>query len=85
MRRYVSVLLAAGLSGCTGFGELLDHTFSNPGRDPNIPMTDNENVRRVRGFDPAIQPLEVEPGNVDFNNNLIPDGGTERANFNALC
>ncbi len=64
MRRLTPLLLLVGLTGCTGLGEFMDHTFSNPRRNPNIPMTDSENVRRVRGLDPALQPLEVEPGNV---------------------
>ncbi len=64
MRRLTPLLLLVGLSGCTGFGEFMDHTFSNPGLNPNLPMADSENVRRVRGLDPAIQTLEVEPGNV---------------------
>ena len=64
MRRLPPLLLLIGLSGCTGLGEFVDHTFSNPARNPNLPMADSENVRRVRGLDPAIQPMEVEPGNV---------------------
>ncbi len=64
MRRLTPLLLMVGLSGCTGFGEFVDHTFTNAGRNPNLPMADSENVRRVRGLDPAIQTLEVEPGNV---------------------
>lgn len=64
MRRLTPLLLLVGLTGCTGFGEFMDHTFTNPRRNPNFPMTDSENVRRVRGLDPAMQPLEVEPGNV---------------------
>jgi hypothetical protein len=64
MRRLTPLLLLVGLTGCTGFGEFIDHTFTNPRRNPNVPMADSENVRRVRGLDPAIQPLEVEPGNV---------------------
>ena len=52
------------LTGCTGFGTFLDHTFSFSGYNPNLPMTDSENVRRVLGqqLDPA--PLLPEPGNV---------------------
>lgn len=64
MRRLTPLLLLVGLTGCTGLGEFFDHTFTNPRQNPNVPMTDSENVRRVRGLDPAIQPLEVEPGNV---------------------
>lgn len=64
MRRLTPLLMLVGLSGCTGFSEFIDHTFTNPGRNPNLPMADSENVRRVRGLDPAVQTLEVEPGNV---------------------
>ena len=53
-----------GLSGCAGFGEFLDHSFSLSGRNPNIPMADSENVRRVLGQAPDPTPLQPEPGNV---------------------
>ena len=52
------------LSGCTGFGTFLDHTFSLPGQNPNLPMTDSENVRRVLGQAPDPTPLQPEAGNV---------------------
>lgn len=52
------------LSGCTGFGAFLDHTFSLPGNNPNLPMTDSENVRRVLGQAPDPTPLQPEAGNV---------------------
>jgi hypothetical protein len=52
------------LSGCTGFGTFLDHTFSLPGNNPNLPMTDSENVRRVLGQSPGPTPLLPESGNV---------------------
>ncbi len=64
MRRLTPLLLLLGLSGCTGFGEFLDHAFSPPGTNPNIPMADSENVRRVLGMESEIRPLEVEPGNI---------------------
>lgn len=64
MRRLPPLLLLVGLTGCTGFGAFLDHTFTLPGTNPNIPMTDSENVRRALGVLPVIQPLETEPGNV---------------------
>ncbi len=64
MRRTATLALLLGLSGCTGFGEFLDHTFSLPGHNPNIPMADSENVRRVLGQQPQVGPLEPEPGNV---------------------
>ncbi|MBV8911690.1 MAG: hypothetical protein JOZ05_01480 [Acetobacteraceae bacterium] len=64
MRRTAPLVLLLGLSGCVGFGEFLDHTFTLPGANPNIPMADSENVRRVLGQEPDIRPLEPEPGNV---------------------
>ncbi|MDP9096068.1 MAG: hypothetical protein M3N26_05870 [Pseudomonadota bacterium] len=64
MRRLTPLLLLVALTGCTGLGEFMDHTFTNPRRNPNVPMADSENVRRIRGLAPATQPLEVEPGNV---------------------
>lgn len=64
MRRLTPLLLLVGLTGCTGFGEFVDHAFSLPGADPNIPMADSENVRRALGLSPEIRPLETEPGNV---------------------
>ena len=64
MRRTVIIGSLLLLPGCTGFGGFLDHTFSFPGANPNIPTTDSENVRRVLGqaLDPT--PLQPEPGNV---------------------
>ena len=68
MRRnalYASIVFAPLLTtGCTGFGTFLDHTFSLPGNNPNIPMTDSENIRRVLGQNPDPTPLQPEPGNV---------------------
>ncbi len=52
------------ITGCTGFGTFIDHTFSFPGQNPNLPMADSENVRRVLGQSPDPKPLQVEPGNV---------------------
>ncbi len=64
MRRLIPLLLLAGLPGCTGFGQFIEHTFSVPGTNPNIPMADSENVRRARGLQSDVRPLETEPGNV---------------------
>jgi len=64
MRRTAPLVLLLGLSGCAGFGEFLNHAFSLPGTNPNIPMADSENVRRVLGHEPETRPLEPEPGNV---------------------
>ena len=56
--------LALALAGCTGFGEFVDHTFTRPGVNPNLPMADSENVRRVLGQATDAAPLGPEPGNV---------------------
>ena len=64
MRRIVTLGLLVVLSGCTGFGAFLDHTFTVPGENPNRPMADSENVRRSFGQDPDVTPLTPEPGNV---------------------
>jgi hypothetical protein len=64
MRRTAPLVLLLGLSGCAGFGEFLNHGFSLPGTNPNIPMADSENVRRVLGQELEVRPLETEPGNV---------------------
>ncbi len=64
MRRTASLFLLLGLSGCTGFGEFLDHAFSSPYSNPNISMGDSENVRRALGQNPTVAPLQPEPGNV---------------------
>ena len=62
--RTVSLGLLLALSGCTGVGEFLDHTFSLPGTVPTLPMADSENVRRALGQPTEIDPLGPEPGNV---------------------
>ena len=49
MRRLPPLLLLCSLTSCTGFGEFLNHAFSLPGTNPNIPMADSENVRRALG------------------------------------
>ncbi len=58
------VLPVLALSGCAGFGEFLDHTFSPPGANPNIPMADSLNVRRALGAPTDAAPLTAEPGNI---------------------
>ena len=64
MRRTFLLVSTLLLPGCTGFGEFLDHTFTLPGRNPNIPMTDSENIRRALGQSTGIEPLQSEAGNV---------------------
>lgn len=64
MRRLLALTPILALAGCTGFGEFLDHTFSSPYANPNIPMADSENVRRALGTPAEVAPLTPEPGNV---------------------
>lgn len=64
MRRTALIASLTLLTGCTGLGEFLDHSFSLPGRNPNIPMADSENIRRALGRAPEMTPLQPEPGNV---------------------
>jgi hypothetical protein len=64
MRRTVMLGLLVLLPGCTGFGEFLNHAFTTPGRNPNLPMADSENVRRSLGQQIDVMPLTPEAGNV---------------------
>ncbi len=64
MRRIAPLLIVLSLPGCTGFGAFIDHTVSLPGRNPNIPMADSENVRRAVGRPAPVTPIKPEPGNV---------------------
>lgn len=64
MRRTALLASVFFLSGCTGFGTFLDHTFSVPGTNLNVPMADSENVRRALGEPSDVTPLAAEPGNV---------------------
>jgi len=64
MRRIVMLGLLVILPGCTGVGEFLNHAFTPPGRNPNLPMADSENVRRSLGQQIDVSPLTPEAGNV---------------------
>ncbi len=64
MRRTLTLGLLVLLPGCTGFGTFLDHTFTRPGENPNLPMADSENVRRSLGQQIDVTPLAPEAGNV---------------------
>ncbi len=63
MRRLVLFGLALSLSGCSGFGEFLGDTVSY-GINPNTPLGNSENMRRVSGLDTTTEPLVPEPGNI---------------------
>jgi hypothetical protein len=64
MRRTLTLGLLVLLPGCTGFGTFLDHTFTLPDTNPNLPMADSENVRRSLGQQIDVAPLAPEAGNV---------------------
>jgi hypothetical protein len=64
MRRIALLTSLVLLPGCTGFGTFLDHTFSSPYDNPNIPMADSENIRRAVGGISTVEPLQPEAGNV---------------------
>ncbi len=51
------------LPGCADFGDFVGDTFTY-NTNPNRPLGDSENMRRVRGIDTPIGPLSTEPGNV---------------------
>ena len=62
MQRIASFTLALMLSGC-GY-----KTWWNPpltgGYNPNMPVSDSENMRRVQGQEPTVAPLTTEPGDI---------------------
>lgn len=70
MRRLASIGLLLALSGCghfsspfDGFGGFIGDThtiYSNPNR----PVGDSDNIRRVQGLPATSEPLTPEPGNV---------------------
>jgi hypothetical protein len=62
MQRIALLTLALMLSGC-GY-----KTWWNPpltaGYNPNRPVNDSENMRRVEGQEPSVPPLTTEPGDI---------------------
>jgi hypothetical protein len=62
MRRIALLSLALTLSGC-GY-----KTWWNPplsgGYNPNIPVGESENMKRVRGEEPVVARLTTEPGDI---------------------
>jgi hypothetical protein len=62
MRRIAPCILALILSGC-GYATWWNPSFSG-GYDPNLPISDSENMRRVRGLEPSAPPLVTEPGDI---------------------
>lgn len=67
MRRVLPMLtlLGAGLlaQGCVGFDNFIDNTLTT-GTNPNRPLGDSINMRRVQGVAATDEPVLAEPGNV---------------------
>jgi hypothetical protein len=62
MRRIASLALALILSGC-GYKTWWNPPFT-AGYNPNLPVSDSENMRRVVGQEPSVPPLRTEPGDI---------------------
>ena len=56
MQRIALLILTLMLSGC-GYKTWWDSPFTG-GNNPNMPVSDSENVRRVQGQEPSIPPLK---------------------------
>jgi hypothetical protein len=63
MRQYALIGLILLLPGCSGVYTFLSDTHSFTW-NPNRPIGDSENIRRVRGLAPNLPPVTPEPGNV---------------------
>lgn len=62
MRRIALLSLTTMLCGC-GYNTWRDAPFST-GTNPNLPVADSENMRRVMGQGVAVKPLTTEPGDI---------------------
>jgi hypothetical protein len=62
MRRIALISLALTLSGC-GYQTWWNPPFTG-GYNPNRPSGDSENLHRVLGDMPAVEPLTTEPGDI---------------------
>jgi hypothetical protein len=62
MRRIASFTLALILSGC-GYKTWWNPSFTG-GYNPNLPVSDSENMRRVQGQEASVPPLTTEPGDI---------------------
>jgi hypothetical protein len=59
----LALALTALLPGCASFNDFLGDTFTYD-TNPNLPVGESENLRRVRGIDTETEPLSPEAGNV---------------------
>ena len=62
MRDIASLTLALALSSC-GYDTWWNPSFTG-GYNPNLPVSDSENMRRVLGQEPSVSPLTTEPGDI---------------------
>jgi hypothetical protein len=62
MRRIALLSLTTILGGC-GYNTWWNAPFSE-GHNPNVPLTDSVNMRRVLGEGVAVTPLTTEPGDI---------------------
>ena len=62
MRRIASLSLAVLVSGC-GYNTWWNPPFT-AGYNPNVPVSDSENMRRVEGRETSVPALTTEPGDV---------------------
>src|SRR5690349_25099900 len=62
MRRIAFACLCLALSGC-GYNTWWNSPFSS-GSNPNAPVGDSENMRRVMGVGVEAPPLTPEPGDI---------------------
>lgn len=62
MQRIASLALALLLSGC-GYKTWWNPSFTG-GNNPNQPISDSENMRRVQGLQQTVPPLTTEPGDI---------------------
>ena len=62
MRRIALLMLTLILSDC-GYRTWWNPSFTG-GYNPNLPVNDSENMRRVKELEPSAPPLVTEPGDI---------------------
>jgi hypothetical protein len=62
MRRIALLSFALTLSGC-GYNTWWNSPFTG-GTNPNQPVSDSENMQRVLGGIPSVEPMTTEPGDI---------------------